>query len=188
MKGILRLIREARLESALEDKPSPQEAATRLLVETVADSDGLIMLPVNVIDITRQLGLKYMVLFLQDHVGGLLVKEFDDPSFKAVVDAGEPERRTRFTLAHEIGHYIHSYRDYDLDHREVGLVEYHDELSLTCIDPEERWANEFAVSLLMPASIVMEFWGDGLSISEMTGKFNVTESIMSHRVKSLGLR
>ena len=82
MKGILSLIRGLRVESILRNGPSPQEAATRLLLETEADANGMIMLPVNVIGISRQLGLDYMVLFLQNHVDGLLVKEFDAPLFK----------------------------------------------------------------------------------------------------------
>ena len=188
MKGILSLIRGMRVESILRNGPSPQEAATRLLLEIEADANGMIMLPVNVIDISRQLGLDYMVLFLQNHVDGLLVKELDAPLFKAVVDAGEPEEQTRFVLAHELGHFVHSFRDGDWDHREVGLVEHHDELGFDCLDPEERWASEFAVSLLTPASIVMGFWADGLSVGEMASRFNVTESIMRHRIKSLGLR
>ena len=54
MKGILSLIRGLRVESILRNGPSPQEAATRLLLETEADANGMIMLPVNVIGISRQ--------------------------------------------------------------------------------------------------------------------------------------
>ncbi|RYN12663.1 Zn peptidase [Bifidobacterium animalis subsp. animalis] len=166
----------------------PSQAATELLLKTVADEDNRVMLPINVVDIARQLGLEYTMLFLQEDVSGLLVKDTEDGPFKAVVDAGEHEHRTRFTLAHEIGHYIHKYQGPEWEHKEAGLVERRDELSTRGTDPEERWANSFAASLLMPASIVINFWADGMEIPDMARKFNVSQKALEYRVKNLGLR
>lgn len=164
------------------------QAATELLLKTVADDDKRVMLPINVVDIARQLGLEYTMLFLQKGVSGLLVKDTKDGPFKAVVDAREHEHRTRFTLAHEIGHYIHKYQGPEWEHKEAGLVERRDELSTRGIDPEEMWANSFAAALLMPASIVMNFWADGMEIPDMAKKFNVSQKALEYRVENLGLR
>lgn len=166
----------------------PSRAATDLLLKTVSDGDNRVMLPINVVDIARQLGLEYTMLFLQDGVSGLLVKDTKDGPFKAVVSASEHEHRWRFTLAHEIGHYIHKYQGPEWEHKEAGLVEKRDELSTRGTDPEERWANAFAASLLMPGSIVMRFWAEGMKISDMAERFNVSQSALEYRVRNLGLR
>lgn len=166
----------------------PKLAAIEVLLQTVADADHRVMLPINVIDIARQLKLEYTTLFLQEGVSGLLVKDTKDGPFKAVVDAGEHEHRTRFTLAHEIGHYVHKYVGEEWAHREAGLVERRSELSSLGTDPEEIWANEFAACLLMPAAIVMRFWADGMEIPEMAKKFNVSQKALEYRIKNLGLR
>lgn len=104
------------------------------------------------------------------------------------MDAGEHEHRNRFTLAHEIGHYIHKYQGTEWDSRIVGLVEKRDELSARGTDKEERWANSFAAALLMPASLVMHFWTEGENIDTIAKYFNVSESAIRYRIINLGLR
>ncbi|KFI65716.1 ImmA/IrrE family metallo-endopeptidase [Bifidobacterium cuniculi] len=167
---------------------APSTAATELLLKTVADEDRRIMLPVNVIDIANQLGLKFTTLFLEEGVSGLLVKNEENGPFNAVVDASEHQHRMRFTLAHEIGHYIHKYQGDEWNGKIAGLVEHRDELSSKGTDPEERWANKFAASLLMPAAIVARFWAEGLSVEEIARQFNVSQSALKFRLRNLGLR
>ena len=64
--------------------------------------------------------------------------------------------RQRFTIAHEIGHFLlHTDEDVHIDEkRPIGR---RDDLSSQAVDACEIEANQFAAELLMPESLVREF-------------------------------
>lgn len=165
---------------------APYRAADELLRKTVV-KDGMISIPVDVEAIAKELGLDYQRLLLDEKTDGLLVKDEPNTPFKAVVDSLAHPHRARFTLSHEIGHYIHKYQDFP-DEKIAGKVERRDEMSSRGIDPEEIWANRFAAALLMPAGIVAKLWADGKRIEDMADMFNVSLAAMGHRIENLGLR
>ncbi|MBM6757030.1 ImmA/IrrE family metallo-endopeptidase [Collinsella tanakaei] len=171
---------------AIDINHGPNHAATDLLAKTVV-RDGMISIPVDVDLIAQRIGLEVQRMRLSDGTDGLLVKNEAYKPFKAVLDVGSGERRARFTLAHEIGHYVHKYQDHP-DGELAGIVERRNSLSSQGTDPEEIWANGFAAQLLMPARIVARLWGDGWSIDAMADMFNVSSLAMGTRVTSLGLR
>lgn len=49
-------------QTYIDPAQSPSDAATELL-KTVTDINNAVMLPINVIDIAKQLGLEYTTLF-----------------------------------------------------------------------------------------------------------------------------
>ena len=51
----------------------------------------------------------------------------------------------------------------------------------------EQWCNEFAMSLLMPASIVRTMWAQGIEPKTMAQRFGVSLDMLAHRLNSLGL-
>ncbi len=104
------------------------------------------------------------------------------------VNSSQHEHRQRFTIAHEIGHYIlHSQETlhYDTHHdthpSEVSFRA--DNISSF----EETEANHFAAELLMPEDSVQELIESGVtSIQELAEKFDVSKDAMQYRLVNLG--
>lgn len=112
-------------------------------------------LPVNVNALPAKLGLKLKAAFLSPEISGMLEKKGDN--FLISINAADPETRQRFTLAHELGHYmLHRHLigdglDDDRAYRSTEAGKYHN----TLIGPkEETEANKFAANLLMPRDAV----------------------------------
>lgn len=165
------------------DITEPAEAATATILKTVADKDNCIELPVQVEEITKKLGLRIKPEDLKWKLEGYLERPEEDDSVNIVINSNKPVLRKRFTMAHEIGHYIRQYQD------ETGAFNgpHRDERSAKGFDPDEIWANNFAASLLMPASIVRKYWAQGKTVSEMARIFGVSETAMDIRRANLGL-
>lgn len=162
------------------------EVAARELLQKIYK--GRIQLPIDVWDIAEKLKIKAFRGKFKDeeNVSGVLYKKEGDSSFTAVINSEEIEVRQRFTLAHEIGHYIHKYQDLPSE-QEVGKVEYCNELSSRGIDPEENWANRFAAALLMPVDEINKEWASGKLYEEIAQDFNVSRAALGNRLDELGL-
>ena len=165
---------------------TPEQAAHELLDKALV-RDGKIHLPIDVVRVAEYLGIKVERLPLDDGTDGLLVKDEAYGPFKAVIDRSIHEHRARFTLAHEIGHFVKSYQDYPVE-RVAGKVERRDELSSAGTDPDEIWANKFAAYLLMPSFAVRKFWAQDIPVEDIAETFNVSFASLGHRLENLGLR
>lgn len=82
--------------------------------------------------------------------------------------------RDRFTLAHELGHYL-------LHSSEVTLARLGEERVQAYRDPEWQ-ANTFAAELLMPIDLI-----DTNDIDEISNKFGVSYSAAKLRVKKINM-
>ena len=144
--------------------------------------------PVDVDGLAKALGIYLHEAFLGDRISGML--EFKRGQYKISVNASHPETRKRFTVAHELGHYLlhkdligHGIDD-TVAYRSEDVGKYHN----TDIGPyEETQANRFAASLLMPSKLVRSAFKSGDSIAKMASDFKVSEQSMECRVKGLGL-
>ena len=105
--------------------------------------------PVKVVAIAHALGLKvYETPSMDKNISGMIKKDAKiggDSGYAIYVNAGHAEVRRRFTIAHEIGHYVL--------HKSLigdGIIEdallRADGLS----NSVERQANSFSADLLMP--------------------------------------
>jgi IrrE N-terminal-like domain len=95
-----------------------------------------------------------------------------------------PVRRFRFTIAHELGHWIcHALEGAD------PAVSYCRPIDLTEAADRtlEREANVFAAELLMPESAVRAGWEELGSADALASRFDVSPSAMSWRLFSFGL-
>jgi Zn-dependent peptidase ImmA (M78 family) len=66
-------------------------------------------------------------------------------------------------------------------------VDYRDKKSSTGTVEEERYANSFAASLLMPEDAVRAIHGPGIPAFRLAGQFGVSPESMQHRLDNLGL-
>ena len=133
--------------------------------------------PIPVVDIAIEMGLMvYKSNSWPDHISGLIRKEKD--RYAIYTNAKHPRTRRRFTIAHELGHYVL--------HRDAigeGITDdalYRSRLS----GPLERQANRFAANLLMPWDLVVEATNQGIdTVEKLAAKFEVSRSAMSVRLE-----
>ncbi|MBP1161163.1 ImmA/IrrE family metallo-endopeptidase [Rhodococcus sp. PvR099] len=160
-----------------------KDAARKLRMQYWNDGMGNIAFPIDPWEIAERLGIAVRPAMLDNNLAGFIVREQADGPTEIYVNESDHPVRQRFTLAHEIGHYI---RHQD-DPEPMGFVDERAELASSGTDPEEIWANQFAAELLMPAAIVKKWWAEGLSIGDLRRKFNVSTPAMNNRLAGLGL-
>lgn len=106
-------------------------------------------------------------------------------SFKIIIPAHTSLLRDRFTIAHELGHFVVHY----LWKRKNGNLSADTMVALRKGSDRVEWeANWFAAAFLMPAQIFTEsFRAAGNSLPEVAAKFGVSTSAAEVRAKQLGL-
>lgn len=160
-----------------------QQEARRLLDRFGYD------LPVGVEAIVRALGITIRMQPLEESVSGMLVVK-DGRAIIGVNESHHPNRQ-RFSIAHELGHY--------LLHRKVSnvfvdAVYFRDEESSEGNKRQEIEANAFAAELLMPERVIHEHFTaqfmddvDEMAIRRMAGRFSVSPQALTIRLTALGL-
>jgi Zn-dependent peptidase ImmA (M78 family) len=145
--------------------------------------------PVQVDVIAYRLGLSIDFISLED-VSGVLIIE-GEKGFIGVNDSHSSVRQ-RFTIAHEIGHYIMHKNEEKLFIDKGYSVAFRDVRSSSGIDRGEIQANQFAASLLMPKKLLEECikeneldMSDDLALHELANKFEVSIQSMAYRLSRL---
>lgn len=174
---------EKKITVPIDTTTEPAKAATDTILRTVADENNCIQLPVRVGQIANDLGLRIRLEDMDWKLEGYLTRDNAGDPIDIVMNRDKPVVRRRFTMAHEIGHYIRKYQDV----KDPFNGPHRDKKAAAGFDSDEIWANGFAASLLMPASIVRRYWAEGKSLKEMASIFGVSETAMDIRRANLGL-
>ena len=138
--------------------------------------------PVNLDAIARDLNLPVEYADLGEGIAGHIVRDkakSAQSGFFIRINSTQHENRRRFTLAHEISHYIlHS------DLIEAGLVDdimYRSEIS----DHYETQANRLAADIIMPFSLVKHMYDNGRSDEELARMFGVSLAAIRIRLERI---
>lgn len=139
--------------------------------------------PVRLSAIANALGLKVIATTLPNGISGEIRPDPENAGLYIIkVNRNDSARRQRFTVAHEIGHFL-LHRD-EIGDGITDDVLYRSSLS----DRREAQANRMAADLLMPQNLVDE-WMDRartLKVDNVIGfladKFNVSEAAMKIRL------
>lgn len=118
---------------------------------------------------------------MDSDTAGFILKE---PGGKPEIflNAMDADVRQRFTLAHEIGHFVRNGSD-----EEMGYVDKRDELASLGVSPTEIWCNRFAAELLMPAAILKKWWARGDDPESIRERMGVSKPAFANRLSTLGL-
>lgn len=152
-------------------------------------------LPIRVEDIAKSLGIKVLAYGFEDDISGVLV--IDKESATIGYNQTESRVRRRFTIAHELGHFILHKDESDMfmDKQYKALFR-----SPGFTYPEktqklEQEANKFAACLLMPEKLLrneiekMEFdLHSEDDIKQLAKIFDVSATSMSFRLSNLGYK
>jgi Zn-dependent peptidase ImmA (M78 family) len=137
--------------------------------------------------ITKAHDVKLKASDLDDSISGFFV--IKNGIANIVYNRYQSLVRQRFTIAHELGHYILEHNK-ELSLSKTQLPIYRNEKSSTGEDKMEREANLFAATLLMPADFIEfeidnDFLNQGNRIGYLAKKFKVSEQAMSYRLAYL---
>lgn len=130
----------------------------------------------------------------QSSESGFLLR--DGPKVIIGLNSRNTSRRQRFTIAHELGHWLlHKGRTIIVDHT-VRRINKRDSVSSSATDNEEIQANAFAAALLMPSHMVRYAverelrseipTRDDLT-SRLASEFDVSQEAMNIRLINLGI-
>jgi hypothetical protein len=153
----------------------------------MTDGPGEIILPVDPIAISRELGIKVLDDDdLAPDVPGVLRKQagFRDPEI--LLNPLDVRARRRFTCAHALGHY-----NRNAEMRRDGqwkFVEGRDFFAVPLSDAEETYATEFAAELLMPRAVLRELDAESSTVASLGRLFGVTADVMGFRLDQVGWR
>lgn len=159
---------------------SPRDDA-RQLRRDAYNVNGKMRLPVDVFQIAERLGIRVEPTPLPKNVAGFIIKEANEETPTIYVNEKDGPQRQRFTVAHELGHFITHRED-----AEIAYVDNRDELASSGTDPLERRCNAFAAELLMPEALVERYWAEGWRFEEMRSRFDVSKAAMLTRLKHFG--
>lgn len=101
------------------------------------------------------------------------------------INQNENELRKRFTIAHELGHFVKHRDKYMISGSSTpDLVFFRD----NSIDPVEKEANDFAADLLMPKDIFISKIKSGCNtLEKLSTAFQLSTSAVKYRAYKLGL-
>ena len=144
--------------------------------------------PVDVMLLCEQLGIEVVPEELDDEVSGILVLQ---PQPVIAVNKTHGVARQRFTIAHEVGHFVLHRTRKDAVFVDRAAIQYRNQVSSTGIDPNEVAANNFAAALLMPHRMLEEdlkAFDDSIGdvhVIRLAKKYGVSEQAMSIRLARL---
>lgn len=158
---------------------------------------GLLSSAKELLKLARENGVEASPLNLEKllkFLGITLVMEEGDESFSGCIEKRgngyyisvnkyHPEKRKRFTIAHELGHYfLHRSILSDIGREEVLMRE------PSALTPIEREANNFAADLLMPEELFLgELRSGNDSASYLSDKFGVSIPAIKYRAYQLNI-
>lgn len=142
------------------------------------------MAPVDLRAIARDLGVNLYEDVMSDDVSGKLTRDSfmgGTSGFSIHINRRHSRARKRFTLAHEIAHFI-LHRDL-IERGLVDDVMYRSAMS----NAEEVQANRLAAEILMPSKLIEKRYRKNSSASALALLFDVSERAMQIRLQTLGL-
>jgi len=172
------------------------------IIQKILSDYKVIAPPIQPDKIAESLGLEIVYKKFSDGVSGALILKQDSKPIIVVNEDHSPVRK-RFTIAHELGHFIlkHGRDGLFIDKKEHFI--FRNELSATGEERQEVEANAFAAALLMPeemvkremaklSSIGFDLYnddedGDLRIIKELAKKFKVSKAAMTFRIANLNL-
>ena len=172
-----------------QDLPQPQTrwhiapASPRDTADALLEGAGITSFPIPIDKLVSGCGVQILPWDFDNNIDGLVVQL--NGGAVIWVNRGQAKTRQRFTLAHELGHYL-------LRHVDEFYLDLGGDLSpnATGEHPDYNWraeraANEFAANLLMPASMIRRASAETTDITVLASRFRVSPAAMGFRLTAL---
>ena len=149
--------------------------------------------PIDLDRIVDYLGLKIVYKPFDGDISGCLLRDKEGNAIIGI-NSAHHENRQRFTIAHEIGHYLlHKGEPTWIDRNNLERINFRSSFSDTVNPIEEIQANKFAAQLLMPREMLVEdiLAFDNIEdidfVSELANKYQVSKHALTIRLTHLNL-
>lgn len=167
-----------------------------LKASNLLENNDLLATPINVKLLIRKLKIKLDSVDFGSEISGILYSE--NGKTKIGYNEKESEVRQRFTMAHELGHYVlHLNENQNKMFLDNVKVMFRKQAVTRIEKNQEREANIFAASLLMPEILVNKRFEQYTSnnqlltheeiISKLAKEFKVSEVAMTYRLMNIKL-
>lgn len=176
---------------------TPMRSRTNARIEEraqqVLEAANALLIPVPIEDVARHLELELEEAFLGDDVSGILI--VDQGRGRIGYNINHSLVRQRFSIAHEIAHFVLHQTKAPLFIDKNYMVYHRDERSSSGENLQEIQANQFAAALLMPEALVRGALAelhfdladeDGTALNRLAEQFQVSRQAMSFRLANLG--
>lgn len=163
-----------------------EEKAERLLFDSECYS-----IPIKIEKCAEHLNIELKALELDGDVSGFILMK--GKSAHIGYNKNDSKQRRRFTIAHEIAHYLLHAKDSNLFIDKTEKILYRDVNSSTGEILKEREANAFAASLIMPQKLIIQEVekikneNKESFILKLAKKFDVSVQAITIRLTNLGL-
>lgn len=152
---------------------------------TKAKEKGIKTIPLDIRKVVSNIfDIEIIETDLGREVSGFL--ERINMSWKIYINRYESESRKRFTIAHELGHFV-----YHRDKYSSGSVSTPDQIFFrdeNVLSPIEQEANNFAANLLMPEDVFKKYIDSGVrKIVDLADRFQLSTSAIKYRAYKLGM-
>jgi Zn-dependent peptidase ImmA (M78 family) len=140
--------------------------------------------PVGIDGLAKALDLRVLREELPDDISGKIERDwFNKDRFVVTINSSHARARQRFTLAHEIAHYV-LHRDIIGD----GIVDNALYRAQSTTDAIERQANRYAATILMPRRLVEQAWHTRgfQNAADLAIAFEVSKAVAEIRMTELG--
>lgn len=147
--------------------------------------------PVDLEETAKELGVSIIRHRLPIAQSGMLAVK--NGKAVIVVNSRHHPRRQRFSIAHELGHYM----DWEEGGRDRSVEVFHRQEGVGVGTRQEARANRFAAELLMPKEVVVHEFESGkerdvfqvsdAEVQRLARHFNVSVAAMTFRLINLGL-
>lgn len=154
----------------------------KLKAEQVLQENFITNPPIDVYEIAKNEGLEIEVKDFGDkfnNISGYIKLEIRT----IFVNSRDPENRRKFTIAHELGHWI-LHRDKLKSEPEKYAVLYRIPLGRPQDDPVEQEANYFAANLLVPEEM-LTVRRDEKTEEELAAEFKVSRDVIGYRLSDV---
>jgi len=148
--------------------------------ESILKLANITSVPVDLNKIADSLGFTILPFAFPDKRKGMVLIENNHKTIG--VNSNHPVTSQRYTIAHELGHYLNGHVHYDNPciNDDSKFFDPHFQ--------QEREADLFAAELLMPKEFLIKDLSEiGLDIVKLTEKYQVSEQAMWIRLTSLRL-
>jgi len=154
----------------------------RSLVKKVLSDSGIASPPILVKDVAEAQGFDLIYYPFPEEVSAVVIK--DEKLFAIGVNQNHHPNRQRFSIAHELGHYL-------LDHKQdlfvkisnLDFVEKKDDSNKLI----ENEANQFASELLIPIDMIKNDFAKDDNVQMLAKQYKVSEQAMFIRLMNLKL-
>ena len=139
--------------------------------------------PTDLMGLASDLGIRIEYAALGDFAGKIemIRSEHGPPEFVITLNEADSGTRQRFTLAHEIAHFIKHRKQL-----EAGNIIDSSMYRSLLPDPMEWEANRYAAQLLMPLSAMKKLWIEGVRIPlQVARRLGVSEQAATIRIDQL---